>query len=258
MLDNIISFVAHKSCILLCRWAKEAVSPSVVQAVMNAWEMERHHAAERHLYPEVIDVLTAIKRDHPDVIIGAVTDGRANPAFMTFTLAKYFDFCVSWEDEQGARRNFYKELSSVEGQVELSWIYKAALEKYQEFATAGSAFKKGGIPTGPGGSGPAPTVAELLEEKAWVHVGDDLAYDVGGSKSCGALTVLVELADKYGQTARQRFEANNEQPWWSVAPQEEIMARNVMNKLAESQVDARINFLTRLPETINELLVKDE
>jgi len=35
--------------------------------------MERHHAAERHLYQEVIPALTQIKKDHPGVIIGAVT-----------------------------------------------------------------------------------------------------------------------------------------------------------------------------------------
>lgn len=214
----------------------------MVQAVMNAWEMERHHAAERHLFSEVLEQLEVIRKEHPDVIIGAVTDGKANPLFMTFTLAKYFDFCVSWEDDQGARRNFFKELSSVEGQAELTWIYKAALDKYQELSAADAALKKG-----------------VVEDpnKVWVHVGDDLAYDVGGSKSCGALTILVELAEKYGQSARLRFEDSSEQPEWSVTSSEELNARKKMNEAAKELVDAKISYLTRLAETINDLLQKN-
>jgi hypothetical protein len=53
-----------------------------VRAVSTAWEMERHHSAERHLYPEVLDVFNQIRTEHPDAIIGAVTDGRSNPLFM--------------------------------------------------------------------------------------------------------------------------------------------------------------------------------
>jgi hypothetical protein len=74
------------------RWASAAVSPSIVEGVLNAWEMERHHAAERHLYSEVMDMFEQIKADHPHVVIGAVTDGKANPLFMTFTLASILIF----------------------------------------------------------------------------------------------------------------------------------------------------------------------
>lgn len=223
------------------RWASEAVSPSVVQAVMNAWEMERHHAAERHLYQECMDMFSQIKQEHPGVIIGAVTDGKANPAFMTFTLAKYFDFCVSWEDDQGARRKFFKELGSVEGNAELKWIYKAALDKYEELKEAQSALVKDD-------SDP--------DQKIWIHVGDDLAYDVGGAAQCGARTILVELAEKYGQTARHRFEEGREQPAWSVTTKDELEKRRVMNEAAMDQVDAKVSFLTRLPEAISDILEK--
>jgi FMN phosphatase YigB (HAD superfamily) len=58
------------------KWAKGAVSESIVQQVLTAWEMERHHSAERHIFPGVIEALKEIKKQHPDVIIGAVTDGR--------------------------------------------------------------------------------------------------------------------------------------------------------------------------------------
>jgi hypothetical protein len=77
------------------RWAQAEVSESVLQQVLTSWEMERHHSAERHLFPGVVDALKKIKQEHPDVIIGAVTDGRANPKLMTFTLAPSFDFCMN-------------------------------------------------------------------------------------------------------------------------------------------------------------------
>lgn len=209
--------------------------------------MERHHAAERHLWPEIIVALERIKEEHPGVIIGAVTDGKANPMLMTFTLAKYFDFCMSWEDDQAARKNFYSELASVEGNAELKWIYDAALDKYQELASAAAALKKdsSGDPN-----------------KVWIHVGDDLAYDVGGSSQSGAKTILVELDDKYGQTARHRFDLDEESgealPAWSMSTPKELEARKKMNALAEDKVGRQISFLTRLPEAINEILEDEE
>mmetsp|Transcript_14431 Transcript_14431/g.26125 ORF Transcript_14431/g.26125 Transcript_14431/m.26125 type:complete len:255 (-) Transcript_14431:80-844(-) len=228
------------------RWAKNAVSPSVVQAVHTAWEMERYHAAERNLYPEVIDVLKQIKEDHPNVIIGAVTDGKANPMLMTFTLAPYFDFCMSWEDDQGARRKFFKELASASSNAELTWIYDAAKEKYRILAEAVAdidAARKNKEPL-------------KYEDAVWIHVGDDLAYDVGGSTSCGAKTIYLELDEKYGQTARTRFDGR-EQPSWSTSSEEEIEKRRIMNEQALEYVDAKISFLTRLPEAINDILEQE-
>jgi hypothetical protein len=217
--------------------------------VLTAWEMERHHAAERHLYPEVMDVLSQIKEEHPDVIIGAVTDGRANPMFMTFTLAPFFDFCMSWEDDQGGRSKFFTELSSVEGNAELSWIYSAAYEKYEQLRSAKDAI-----------DAEAPEQAAISqhddEERVWIHVGDDLAYDVGGSALCGAKTILVELADKYRQTARHRFDGTRPQPTWSTSPLEELEKRRIMNEAALPLVDQTIAFYGQLPEAVNNILEK--
>ena len=208
--------------------------------------MERHHASERHLYPEVIDVLRQIKEQHPNVIIGAVTDGKANPMLMTFTLMGYFDFCMSWEDDQGARTNFFKELDSVEGNAELSWIYKAALEKANVMARENAQMK-----------GKEPL--EIGKDALWIHVGDDLAYDVGGAAPCGAKTIYVELdEEKYGQTARLRFENTDEenQPDWSTSSKKELDKRVIMNEAAKSLVDKKIAFLTRLPDAVNEIVEK--
>ena len=75
--------------------------------------MERHHAAERNLFPEVMTLFESLKSKYPHVVIGAVTDGKANPLFMTFTLAKHFDFCINWEDDQAGRKKFFTELTIV-------------------------------------------------------------------------------------------------------------------------------------------------
>jgi FMN phosphatase YigB (HAD superfamily) len=225
---------------LFCRWANEAVSPNIVQAVLNAWEMERHHAAERHLYPDVMEALAEIKRDHPDVIIGAVTDGRANPLFMTFTLAKYFDFCISWEDDQAGRQKFFQDLGQVDASAELKWIYDAALEKYTELATAAAVLHQQEF---------------NRDNKVWIHVGDDLGLDCGGAAQSGAKTIYLELAEKYGQTARQRFaKAQSDQPTWSTTSKQELETRRVLNEAAEDKVDKKINFITRLPEAVQDIL----
>lgn len=223
----------------------------MVEAVLTAWEMERHHASERHLYTEVLPALKQIKKDHPGVIIGAVTDGKANPMFMTFTLANYFDFCVNWEDDQGGRRKFFQELSKVEGNAELSWIYNATLEKGKELAEAAAAIVRDAGSETKTLALPPPIGTP---DSIWIHVGDDLAYDVGGSAQCGAKTVLVELADKYGQTARHRFDASRQRPEWSVSSEEELKARAVMNEAAREFVDERLEYWHLLPEVINKIV----
>lgn len=223
-------------------WAAKEVSPSVVQAVYNAWEMERHHASERHVYPEIIEMLEKIKEDHPNVVIGAVTDGKANPMLMTFTLAKFFDFCMSWEDDMGGREKFFKELSDTGSVAQLKWIYEAALEKYSGFASY----------RGP----PSKKSKKVDSQNVWIHVGDDIAYDVGGSAACGAKTILMELADKYSQTARHRFRGE-EMPSWSLTMGSEIQKKILMNESAEEKVDKRVGYISGLPDAISEILAEE-
>jgi hypothetical protein len=240
------------------------VSSSVVEAVLTAWEMERHHAAERHLFVEVLPALKEIRRENPGVIIGAVTDGKANPKFMTFTLANYFDFCINWEDDQGGRRKFFQELSKVEGNAELTWIYNATFEKGRELSEAAAAIREAkNSDDGTDGATSALSLPVVGQSNSiWIHVGDDLAYDVGGSAQCGAKTILVELADKYGQTARHRFEMSKNsddtlmacQPEWSVASEDELKARAIMNDAALEFVDERLEYWHLLPEVVKKIL----
>ncbi|KAL7533081.1 hypothetical protein ACHAXR_005031 [Thalassiosira sp. AJA248-18] len=230
------------------KWARSAVSQTVVESIYSAWERERHHSAERHLYPEIIDSLQKIKEEHPDVIIGAVTDGKANPILMVFTLAPYFDFCMSWEDDASGRTEFFKELGNVDGNADLQWIYTAAYDKYKEMAGTKKEMKKDIKEEGSGESN------DGEEDPLWIHVGDDLAYDVGGSASCGAKTILLDLDEEYGQTAKIRFCPNSKMPSWNTASEEEISNRKAMNDAAEGMVDKRVSRLTLLPDAINDIL----
>lgn len=228
-------------------WAHTAVSPSVVEAVLNGWEMERHHAAERHLYPKVLETFQQIKEEHPGVVIGAVTDGKANPLHMTFTLGKHFDFCINWEDDQAGRQKFFTDLGNVEKDADLRWIYSAAKEKGEELIKTGALLR--------GEEYPDPNA-----EGVWIHIGDDLALDVGGAATVGAKTILAELDDKhYGQTARHRFDKDQEQqPTWSSTPMKELEKRKMMNEEAKLLVDQTVAFITHIPEAINNILEEEE
>lgn len=247
---SITSFVfcSQHTTLLSCvhRLAEAAVSESQVKAVSREWEMERHHSAERHLYPEVRDVLKQIKEEHPQAIIGAVTDGRSNPMLMTFTLAPFFDSSCSWEDDQGGRQKFFKELELTGGESsQLAWIYDEARYKYAVLKQAADGMMKDNIPS--------LVYPDTYDDLVWIHVGDDLAFDVSGSAACGAKTIYCELADKYGQTARYRF-VGEEQPSWSTTPNIELKKRFEMSQLGKDKVDVKLNFLTRLPEAINDIL----
>lgn len=225
------------------KWARTTVHSSVVQAVYNAWEMERHHAAERHLFPDAISSIKQIQSDHPNVIIGAVTDGSANPMLMVFSLMPLFDFTVSWEDDIANVQQMeqFQELSAVDKSDELSWIYRLAVEKGKEMSAITNEIKNKG--ENDGGDD---------VEWVWVHVGDDLAYDVGGAATTGAKTVLVDLDPEYGQTARLRLEGKI--PEWSTESVDELETHRKMSTNAMDKVDARIQTLSQLPEVINELL----
>jgi len=232
------------------KWAKSAVSQTVVESIYSAWERERHHSAERHLYPEILSSLQQIREKYPDVVIGAVTDGKANPMLMVFSLAPYFDFCMSWEDDASGRTEFFKELGNVDGNADLQWIYRAAYEKYTEIAETKREMTRS-------------LGEEEVEEESendtplWIHVGDDLAYDVGGSASCGAKTILLDLDEEYGQTAKVRFDLDGPEarmPSWNTASEEEITNRKAMNDAAESVVDKRVSRLSMLPDAIDDIL----
>merc|ERR1712216_146293 len=138
-------------------------------------------AANKFLYPGVVDALGVISQ--MGIRIGAITNSRAD-VFNMPDIAEYFDFCVSGEEDR-----------VFPGRKPDRRIFDVAL------ADAGMS-----IPPAAG---------------AWMHVGDDLPNDVGGSAACGATAVLV------GPEANFR---PNVKPAWSTAGAEEIERRGILAK----------------------------
>ena len=66
---------------------------------------------------------------------------------------------------------------------------------------------------------------------------------------------MVELANEYQQTARQRFDdLDKDQPDWSTSSKRELQKRRKMNEAAKPLVNVKISYLSRLPEAINDIV----
>jgi hypothetical protein len=69
-----------------------------VQDCYEAWEKERHQAAERFIFEDAVRTLEQLRSLYPDSCFAAITtNGAGNPLMMPNTLAPFFDFRVSGE-----------------------------------------------------------------------------------------------------------------------------------------------------------------
>ena len=134
------------------------VHDTVIETIFNAWLTERHASAERNLFPHTADALQAIREQYPDVVIGAITNGRGSPLEMP-SIKEYFDFCISGEDE-----GVFPRRKPDKG------IYEAAIQKYNNMQGLSS-----------------------FTDIKWIHVGDDLSNDVGASALCGANAIWFTM-----------------------------------------------------------------
>lgn len=202
----------------------DALHDSVADFVFDAWLTERQSSAERHLFPETLPALAAVKESHPDACVGAVTNGRGDPLAMDKTLRRYFDFAVSGEDE-----GVFPSRKPERG------VYDAALARYEEWRkkSASSSFDHRSEREGDD------------DEVAWVHVGDDLANDVGASASCGAVAIWLD-AEGDGEGIAI--------PSWSTATPEELERRKFLSNSARKAVGARISTLDGLPDVLMQIL----
>ena len=80
----------------------------------------------------------------------------------------------------------------------------------------------------------------------WVHVGDDLANDVGASARCGARTVWFAMKDRSNEVS--------EPSTWSTSTPEEFVKRLELSKRAQAHVGAQIGTLVELPGAIATVL----
>ena len=193
----------------------EALHESVSQKIFNVWLQERHEAAERNLYPDAIGMLQEVKERHPDAVVAAVTNGRGDPLDMRDTLRPYFDFTISGEQE-----------SVFPNRKPHPGIFEATLDAFQSMAGY-----------------------DLRQDnhKCWIHVGDDLANDVGASAACGAKAVWYKMEeDEEGEDGAT--------PFYSTASADEIERRKQMAAEAEEKVTERISRLSELPQAIEKIL----
>ncbi len=209
--------------------SQEEITMEEVNYSYELWEEHRQMAADRHLYHDTISMLDQLKECFPDATIAAITNGKGNPLRMN-SIKDYFDYCISGEDD-GVFPN----------RKPSAGIYQVALERFKEV------------------SGRA--TADNEDEFCWVHVGDDLANDVGASAQCGAKSVWVDLGEEYNQTASKRSKSGSsekeQQPAWSTATKEELEKRRKMNEEAQQYVAARITTLDELPGVVKEITMSN-
>lgn len=195
----------------------QSVHGSMVEAVFDAWLSERHASADRNLFSDCVDALERIREQHPDAVIGAITNGRGNPLFMP-SVKPFFDFCVSGEDE-----GVFPKRKPDKG------IYEAALKSFFDM------------------SGDTRQIGD--SNLNWIHVGDDLANDVGASAACGAKSIWLNAEDESDSV---------EIPSWSTATKEELERRSKMNDLAKDYVSAKIGSLNELAPAVIQILILSE
>lgn len=184
----------------------------------NAWEEERHAAAERFIFPDAIETMKELRSIYPDTCFAAITNGAGDPLKMTNTLAPFFEFRISGEEDQVFPHRKPN-----------AFIYEYTLQKYQEMF--------------PNGSG------------TWCHVGDCLANDVGASAACGAQAIWMCLEDDR-ESAASRLVNSKSHPEWSTAPQEELDRRKKEVEEGKKSVAATIYTLKELPAAISSVLEK--
>lgn len=205
-----------------------------VNECYQAWEDERHAAAQRFLYEDAINTLQTLQATYPDAAIVAITNGAGDPLQMKETLASYFDFTISGEME-----------AVFPHRKPHNFIYEYTLQQYQEKIDTAedSALTSGG----------------------WVHVGDCLANDVGASTRCGAQAIWFCHLEEYEmggtgdevQMAASRLIQSKDTaqtPEWSTATPEEVAARKKQIEDGKQYVAATIHSLSELPDAVQSVL----
>ena len=193
----------------LTNFEHHQVDDSVVEDIFDSWLSARHASADKHLFSDCIDALKEIQQQHPDAIIGAITNGRGNPLFMP-SVKDFFQFCVSGEDE-----GVFPKRKPDKG------IYDAAIESFYNLSDDES----------------------LRENLNWIHVGDDLANDVGAAAVSGAKSIWLSAEEE-----------DSELPSWSTATKEEMEKRKQLNDSALEHVSAKISSLNELEAAVMDIL----
>eukprot|EP00854_Cymbomonas_tetramitiformis_P001091 gene1091-1645_t len=199
----------------------EALRGKVAEGLFSVWLEERHAAAEASLFPGAAEALQHCRDDHPECIIGAVTNARGDPKCMP-SLCELFDFTVSGEDPE-----VFPHAKPAPR------IFEVALTKAEQLHM-GCDFNSS--------SGGAPDTYRV--HQGWVHVGDCLVNDVDASKAMGAKTVWLD------------FDSDEDaSPSFSTASPEVVAERCAAAAAALSggRVDKQIGDIRELPSALQDL-----
>jgi len=186
----------------------EGESRLAAENVFDSWLKQRQATANERLFPKVPETLALLRNTYPSAKIIAITNGRGSPDEMG-RISEYFDLCVSGEDD-----DVFPHRKPHLG------IYEVALAK-------------------------AGLKLPLDENECWVHIGDDLANDVGASFELGALTVHVKII-------------HDERPnsiFYSTAPESEQEERRKKDEEARGKVGESIRSIDQLPAAIASLII---
>jgi putative hydrolase of the HAD superfamily len=195
----------------------------LVDLCYNAWVQERHDAAERHLFPNAVETMERLRLMYPTTTFAAITNGAGCPLKMTSTLAPYFDFRVSGEDDDVFPHR-----------KPHPFIYEYSVEKHKKLQSTN---KQNSNLNG-----------------VWCHVGDCLANDVGASADCGAKTIWMCLEDNPDSAAARLLTDARNTPIWSTATAEEIQKRALQVQQGRTKVGATIGSLAELPDAVSKIL----
>ena len=188
------------------------VDDSIIEDVFDSWLSARHASADKYLFSDCVAALEAVQLQHPEAIIGAITNGRGNPLFMP-SVKDFFHFCVSGEDE-----GVFPKRKPDNG------IYEAALETFRNLRDEQS-----------------------LDSLNWIHVGDDLANDVGAAAMSGAKSIWLNAEEEEPESL----------PSWSTATKEEMEKRAKLNDSAKKHVSSKITCLNELESAVMHILTME-
>jgi len=201
----------------------------IVDLAFDAWLFERHASADRHLFSHTLEMLETLSQKHSHAFVVAVTNGRGNPSSMP-QICDYFDLCVSGEDpDVFPHRKPHPK------------IFEATLLKTHKYQQQTKSKATHSIFNANDNG----TLA-LNPSYCWIHVGDDLANDVGASKNCGAKTIWMH---------QEELEELKKTPnFVTTASKEEQEARWILNEQSMGAVDVTINCLSELGDAIATIL----
>ena len=132
-----------------------------------AWIPTRGSAAQKHLFPGVVEALTRIRQNHPDALVGSITNGLGSAAGAG--LGAFFDFEISADAALDEEVGLHGDDARKPG----TFPYEMACKKIAQIRGSEK--------------------FQVAHPSAWVHVGDDVVNDCAFAKTFGARTVRVAV-----------------------------------------------------------------